>query len=302
MARIFLFLLMLFPFCVNGQEVKPTFKDIPYGEHELQKLDIYLPDTVGPYPYVIDIHGGGWWNGDKKWQSVEAIQRILSVGCAYVAINYRCLPQAAEAGAFPPVRMPYHDARYALQFTRCYAARYNLDPEKVALHGSSAGGCTALWLALSPDMAEKFATDTILRISTQVLGVGVEAAQTSLDPKQMRKWVGKGLCYGGHAFGLLEADFDTFLARRKDFKPYFKELSPAALVNRNSPPIYLSYDKRLDRSDATHEYCIHSPFFGVGFQRLAQRKGAICYLSYPGFTPQGQPEDVTAFLIQILTQ
>ena len=190
----------------DGSGMKPTLKDIPYGEDELQKLDIYLPEGDGPFPYIVNIHGGGWWNGDKQWQSEENIGKILSAGCAYVAINYRFLPQAWEEKIFPPVRVPYHDARLALQFTRFHAEKYKLNPEKVVLYGGSAGACTSLWLALSPEMADRKSKDPVRRMSTKVLAVGTEGAQTSLDPIQMREWVGVELKYGGHAFGLEESD------------------------------------------------------------------------------------------------
>ena len=245
----------------DGSEMKPTLKDIPYGEDELQKLDIYLPEGDGPFPYIVNIHGGGWWNGDKQWQSEENIGKILSAGCAYVAINYRFLPQAWEEKIFPPVRVPYHDARLALQFTRFHAEKYKLNPEKVVLYGGSAGACTSLWLALCPEMADRKSKDPVRRMSTKVLAVGTEGAQTSLDPIQMREWVGVELKYGGHAFGLEESDFDGFIKRRSDFKRYFKELSPASLVNKKSPPIFLSYDKSPDEPDKDHMYYVHSPLF-----------------------------------------
>lgn len=284
----------------DGSEMKPTLKDIPYGEDELQKLDIYLPEGDGPFPYIVNIHGGGWWNGDKQWQSEENIGKVLSAGCAYVAINYRFLPQAWEEKIFPPVRVPYHDARLALQFTRFHAEEYKLNPEKVVLYGGSAGACTSLWLALSPEMADRKSKDPVGQMSTKVLAVGTEGAQTSLDPIQMREWVGVELKYGGHAFGLEESDFDGFMKRRSDLKRYFKKLSPASLVNKKSPPIFLSYDKSPDEPDKDHMYYVHSPLFGIGFQQLALKKGAVCYLEYPGLEPECKAKNVIDFLIQSL--
>jgi acetyl esterase/lipase len=278
--------------------IAPWKKDVAYGGDNLQKLDIYLPGGEGPFPCIIQIHGGGWWNGDKQWQSEHTLRRVLAAGCAYIPINYRFLPQAAKSGIFPPVRGPFHDARLALQFTRAHSAEWNLDPERVALTGGSAGGCTALWLALSPDMADAQSANPVERQSTRVRAVGVVGAQTSLDPRQMREWVGPELKYGGQAFGLPEADFGQFLQRRAEFEKYFSELSPAALVNAGSPPIYLAYAQAPDEAGKTHMFYVHSPQFGVGFQKLARERGAICHLAYPGLEIEGQPRDVTEFLLQ----
>ena len=47
-------------------------------------------------------------------------------------------------------------------------------------------------------------------------------------------------------------------------------------------------------------YYVHSPLFGVGFQQLALKKGAVCYLEYPGLEPECKAKNVIDFLIQSL--
>ena len=44
----------------------PTLANVPYGDHERQKVDIYLPPGAKDLPVVFWIHGGGWQAGDKK--------------------------------------------------------------------------------------------------------------------------------------------------------------------------------------------------------------------------------------------
>jgi acetyl esterase/lipase len=286
----------------QAEELEPTFKDVAYGEHNLQKMDIYLPKGAGPFPYIISIHPGGWWNGDKQWQDKKEIGKILDNGCAYIAINYRFLPQAKKDGLFPPVLGPFYDARRALQFTRYHAGDYKLAPKRVCLTGGSAGACSALWLGLSPEMANPSAEDPVERESTRVIAIAVLGAQTSLDPAQMREWVGPELKYGGHAFGLPEEDFEQFLKRREEFVKWYPLVSPAALVDAKSPPVYLAYDKTPDEAKKDPMFYVHSPMFGVGFQKLALEKGAVCYLSYVGHRPEGQPAKVVDFLIQELTK
>lgn len=275
----------------------PWKSDVPYGGHELQKIDLYRPEGKGPFPVIIHIHGGGWWNGDKKYLSAPEVKRFLDKGCALVSINYRFLPQARAAGIFPPVLGPFHDAMRALQFVRQQAAEWNLDPSRIAVYGGSAGACSSLWLALSPEMADPDSADPVARMSTRVLAVGGSGAQTSLDPAQMRDWVGPELNYGGHAFGLKENEFEVFLNRRAEFEKYFPTVSPAALLDRDDPPVYLSYATNTGEPKKDHMYYVHSPAFGIGFQKLATEKGAVCHLSVKGQPSPTFQGDMIDFLI-----
>lgn len=46
--------------------IKNKKLDIRYGDHELQKLDVYLPEGEGPFPVVVLVHGGGFAFCDKR--------------------------------------------------------------------------------------------------------------------------------------------------------------------------------------------------------------------------------------------
>src|SRR5207247_1560778 len=106
-----------------------------------------------------------------------------------VSINYRFVSEAAAAGIKPPVQWPLHDAARALQFVRSKADEWNLDKSRIAASGSSAGACSALWLAFHDDLADPKSSDPTGRESTRLFCAAVVRAQTSLDPKQMTKWI-----------------------------------------------------------------------------------------------------------------
>ena len=271
-----------------------------YGTPDLDRLDIYPLTGAGPFACVINIHGGGWWNGDKYYASRADLDAFSSNGIVFVSINYRNLPAARDAGLFPPVRGPLLDAKRALQYIRYNARRLHIDPARIALMGDSAGGFDALWLGLSRDLANPRSSDPIERMSTKVKAVAAIDAQTSIDPRQMRDWVGPGLDYGGHAFGLPEADFDAFLADRRRFEPYFASLSPAALVNASAPPILLFYHYKIDPGSTEHMYFVHSPLFGVGFTKLATARGADVRLITGGNEDPAKARDIIPFLVKNL--
>lgn len=76
----------------NNTPVTPgqNWTNISYANlSQAQKMDIYLPDTAGPYPVIIWIHGGGYMSGDKNIGYLHLAKEGLKRGYAVVSINYR---------------------------------------------------------------------------------------------------------------------------------------------------------------------------------------------------------------------
>jgi acetyl esterase/lipase len=110
-----------------------VLKDIEYvpGGGSLQSLDLYLPaeSRTSSVPLVIFMHGGGWHSGSKDGCPAQFMSEH---GYAVASINYRLLPDAV----FPA---QIEDCRAALRFLRTHAAKYGINPDKVAACGGSAG-------------------------------------------------------------------------------------------------------------------------------------------------------------------
>ena len=134
---------------IDVSNIKNKFLDIPYATlSEAQKLDIYLPDEgEGPFPVIIHIHGGAFLAGDKRglqfWPMLKGIQR----GYAVISVNYRL-----NGEAIWPAQI--HDCKAAVRWIRANAAKYNLNPEKIAAWGDSAGGHLSAILGTSWDLDE----------------------------------------------------------------------------------------------------------------------------------------------------
>jgi acetyl esterase/lipase len=102
-------------------------------------MDVYYPQTRGPWPGLIFIHGGGWSEGDK------APLPVVPPGYLVASINYRLYPDHR----FPAM---IEDVKCAIRFLRAHAAACNLDPTRIALIGHSAGGHLAALAGLNgPD-------------------------------------------------------------------------------------------------------------------------------------------------------
>ncbi len=280
----------------------PTLADVPYGAHPRQVLDFYRADSATRTPVLLYLHGGAWTNGDKTSISRRDFPRLLAAGISVVSINYRYVYQAKEAHITPPVAWPMADTARALQFVRSKAAEWNIDPRRAAGSGNSAGACSILWLALHDDLADPASSDPVARESTRLLCAALDAAQTSLDPVQMREWTPNSR-YGAHAFGLPiakdfaknEALFEDFVRRRDEILPWIKQYSPIEQATPDDPPIYLSYDNRpglgRPQKDPTH-----SANFGVKLKERLDAIGVPCEIACPG-APAHEHDSIESYLI-----
>jgi acetyl esterase/lipase len=126
-----------------------------YDTIEKQKLylDVAMPKDGGPYPCVVIFHGGAWTGGSRKDISVgekgkngkvesSLLEDVAARGYVAVAPSYRLAPKF-------PFPAQIQDARAAVRFLRANAKDYNIDRDKFAAAGFSAGGHLALLLGLA---------------------------------------------------------------------------------------------------------------------------------------------------------
>lgn len=108
-------------------------KDVAYGSHREQKLDIYLPTKKsGPYPVMFQVHGGAWHWGDKS-ENEYSIEDYRNQGFAVVNINYRM------GNMSNTLVEKLDDIKSALDFIYQYQEEWNLSDD-LTLVGGSAGG------------------------------------------------------------------------------------------------------------------------------------------------------------------
>ncbi len=103
---------------------------------------ICQPQGKGPFPAVLDLHGGAWTRKDRLAE--EPMDRALaSSGLLVVAVD---LTLAAEA----PYPACVQDANHAVHWLKANAARWNGDISRLGVYGSSSGGHVAELLAMRP--------------------------------------------------------------------------------------------------------------------------------------------------------
>ncbi len=119
---------------VDTSWIKTKYTDVAYAaKSDAEKLDIYLPNEgTGPFPLIIEIHGGAFMMGSKSEQ-IAPMMEGLKRGYAVASINYRMSGEA-------PFPAAVNDVKAAIRFLRANAAKYKLNPLKFATWGGSAGG------------------------------------------------------------------------------------------------------------------------------------------------------------------
>jgi len=103
---------------------------------------IYQPKGTGPFPTVLDLHGGAWNN--KNRFAEEPMDRALAAsGLLVVAVDLTLAPEA-------PYPACVQDANYAVRWVKVNAAKWNGDTAKIGVYGSSSGGHVAELLGMRP--------------------------------------------------------------------------------------------------------------------------------------------------------
>jgi acetyl esterase/lipase len=133
---------------VSGQQESkpPEVRTLTYaarGGADLL-LDLYLPAAPirRPVPVIVFLHGGGW-SGGTRATGPDFRRYLAQDGFAMGSIEYRLTPTVT----FPA---NVEDVRTAVRWLKANAGAQGLDPDRICLWGTSAGGHLAAVAALAP--------------------------------------------------------------------------------------------------------------------------------------------------------
>ena len=129
----------------------PTAKlDLKVAEVELRRAvsgrmlmaRVYQPQGVGPFPTLLDLHGGAWNNKDR-FANEPMDRAVAQSGVLVVAIDLTLAPEA-------PYPASVQDGNYGVRWLKAKAADWNGEAANLGVLGSSSGGHVAQLLALRP--------------------------------------------------------------------------------------------------------------------------------------------------------
>ncbi len=103
---------------------------------------IYRPDGPGPFPTMLDLHGGAW-NGKDRLAEEPMDRALAASGVLVVAIDMTLAPEA-------PYPASVQDANYGVRWLKWKAPSWGGDPSKIGVYGSSSGGHVAELLSMRP--------------------------------------------------------------------------------------------------------------------------------------------------------
>lgn len=234
--------------------------DQPYAgnSHPKQAVDVYLPRKRNgdrPLPVVALIHGGGWVNGDRTGYAAQAVQLARTGDYAAVAVGYRLTGEARW-----PAQV--HDAKAAIRWIRAHARELRLDPERIAVWGSSAGGHLASLLGTSGGVAElEGDLGPHTGVSSRVQAVVNLCGPQDFTQALMFRADGAPEWKDDAVTGLFDGPAPERTAEAR-------EASPLSYVTRGDPPFLTFHGTADQRVAYRHAEAIHSALLRNGVRSL----------------------------------
>ncbi len=278
----------------NTRQQEAPVADVAYGQHELQRFDLWpVPNAKGPTPLVIFIHGGGFRGGDKSQVRPATIEKLHQAGIAFASMNYRL----SDSGPYP---IMMHDAARGLQTIRHRAAQWNIDPEKIACYGGSAGAGISMWLAFHEDLADPDSKDPIARQSTRIVAAGSTNGQSAYDMHVFRDWFEVPDLEMGPALPAFIGIDDESELNRPEVRAKMKDASPIAHLSQDdTAPVYMLYSRPNTKvtKQTSHMVWVHHVLMGLKLQEAMQKQGLECIVTAPGLEPVTTYGSLEDFLI-----
>jgi acetyl esterase len=121
--------------------------DLEYRRDPIRTLmaRIYQPQGEGPFPVLLDVHGGAW-NDQDRTANAPVDERLAASGILVVAIDVRLAREAPYPGSVA-------DVNYGIRWLKAKAREWNGEPETLGALGSSSGGHVLELCAMRPNDA-----------------------------------------------------------------------------------------------------------------------------------------------------
>jgi acetyl esterase/lipase len=125
-------------------EYEIDVEDVGYLRHGDTALlaRLFKPRGAGPFPAVVELHGGAWCLGDRL-QDTKINEQLARSGILVAALDFRVPPAASYPGSLA-------DINFGIRWLKSQAARLGTRPAMVCSFGISSGGHQAMLLGMRP--------------------------------------------------------------------------------------------------------------------------------------------------------
>ena len=224
--------------------------DVPEPVHEdgLAVIRANLPEGGGTdRPAIVLVHGGGWNTGDSTQVAPDA-QAFAAAGFPSFAIDY-LLDENGKGRGWPD---ELHDVFDAIAWVADNADTYGVDPERIGVYGSSAGGNLVMLAATRRDGASGPAPKAVVSwsgptdlttLTPPTLEPGETPSTTASVDDAPPGCAGDPICIGI----LAPTAMVEFIGCALDeCRSDYEDASPVTHVGDDSPPMYLvSFEEDL---------------------------------------------------------
>jgi acetyl esterase/lipase len=271
--------------------------NILYATHDGVELrgDLYLPAGEGPFPLIINVHGGYWRRGSRDSYQYWG-PYLAARGYAGFTISYRLTKPGQKT-----FREAVHDVRAAVQFMRGNAQEFRLDPTRFALWGNSAGAQLAALVALagdSPAFAGAYPDDPHARLASGVkVLIGVYGIYDLLA-----QWRHAQVTNPGDNLVESYLGASPMVDRRRYFEA--SALSYAITAN-NQTAVYLSWgteDDVVDYKSQSQEFLLALKQAGFNVRSCVLAGAGHYWLSDPIEEPTSQSGFLAPRLLRFLAE
>ena len=229
--------------------------DLIYGHKDglAMTLDVLKPKTGANGAAILYMVSGGWvsrWAPPKE--SADRFQFLLGKGFTVVIVRH---------GSSPRYHVPdaVSDVRRAVRFVRYNAKQWGVDPNRLGVHGGSAGGHLSLVLGMASDAGDASAEEPFMRENNRV--ASVVAYYPPVDLRTMAR--GAVPATEGQRFPALNFE-----------KEKAADISPILFVTPDDPPTLLIHGDADTTVNISHSQRM--------FQALQEHKIKSNFITLPG--------------------
>lgn len=238
------------------------------GNRDL-RIDAFQPKARKSegYPAVLIVHGGGWRSGNRT-QHIPLAQHLAAAGFVSFTVEYRLSTEALFPAAV-------HDVKAALRWMRANARKFNIDSNKIAILGFSAGGELASFVGATGGIERFEGPECNKDRSSEVQAiVDIDGTLSFVHPESGEGDDRKSTSAASYWFGYSKADNPELWKDASPLTHAANNKAPVLFLNSSVDRMHAGRDdfrKVLDGNGvysevftfegAPHSFCLFEPWF-----------------------------------------